>query len=512
MEKGNRSALMHAQQMYKSLRRFKPHTAKLLRDYVKVFLGVSVPDRVLCHGHASPMDYLWHAYSCDLHEVRHDPRPPSGDLPLAGGELNIRINGDCIVWANRGGGKTLIAAIATLMEGLFKPGCQTRILAGSLDQAGRMYEYLCRFVEHGYEDLLDGPILKQSCRFKNAAAVQVLPQSARAVRGRHVHKLRCDEIEMFDEDVFNAAKFMTQSTDDYRAAMEMVSTMHRPYGLMQKLIDTAPDSGIDVFRWCMWEVIERCSEDRSCSRCPLSSDCRGKARRANGYLKIDDCISQMRRSSRVGFESEMLCLRPSLENAVFDEFEPSVHVAPTAYDSTLPLYRAIDFGFVNPFVCLWIQVDHEGTVRIIDEYVKRRMRIAEHAAELKARTPCDESQVTATFCDPAGAGRNGVTGSSEICELKEKGISVRYCRSAILEGIEKIRAALRAGDGQSRLVIDPDCRHMIEAMRCYHYPDSRASVLSELPKKDGLYDHLIDALRYFFVNCLKDRKALCVKY
>jgi hypothetical protein len=37
--------------------------------------------------------------------------------------------------------------------------------------------------------------------------------------------------------------------------------------------------------------------------------------------------------------------------------------------------------------------------------------------------------------------------------------------------------------------------------KCYHYPDpSQAGLAGELPLKDGVYDHPIDALRYFFIN------------
>jgi hypothetical protein len=460
-----------------------PATRSQLQTFLQLHLAYSVPDRALCAGHSSPMDYLWHTYSCDL---------PG----LAPGEKHT--SGDCLVWANRGGGKTQLAAIATLLEGLFKPGCQTTILAGSLDQSSLMYEYVCHFVEPAFVDRLAGKMLKESCRFKNGTTVKVLAQSSRSVRGRHIHKLRCDEVELFDMDVFNAAKFITRSSDTHIGAMEMLSTMHRPYGLMQKLIDLAPECHTPVFKWCMWEVIERCTEDRSCSRCPLNSDCGGKARRANGYLKIDDCIAQMRRSSRAGFESEMLCLRPCLENAVFDRFDPRVHVAEVCYDATLPLYRAMDFGFTNPFVCLWIQIDREGTVRVIDEYVQKQLRIHEHARAVIARTPCNESQVKMTYCDPAGAGRNGVSGTSEVTELRELGMRIAYRKSEILEGIELIRAYLHAGDGSHRFVVDSRCQRMIEALRCYHYPDTPGP--SELPKKDGKHDHPIDALRYFFVN------------
>jgi hypothetical protein len=289
--------------------------------------------------------------------------------------------------------------------------------------------------------------------------------------------------------------------------MEIISTMHRPYGLMQKIVSNAQKFGTPVFKWCVWEVIEKCT-DRNCSQCPLWCDCQGKAKQAEGYLKIDDCITQMRRASRAGWESEMLCKRPSLENVVFDEFDPAIHVASIDYDPNLPLYRAIDFGFVNPFVCLWIQTTSEGAVRVIDEYIRTRATVAEHAGQLRLRTPCVEPAVAGTFCDPAGAGRNDVTGTSAVKELAALGIKCRYRPSAILEGIELIRAALCAGDGKSRLVIDPKCAGLIRALSCYHYPQTGG----ELPEKDGVYDHPIDALRYFFINRTGRGKTIYRRY
>ncbi|OHB62716.1 MAG: hypothetical protein A2Y77_16130 [Planctomycetes bacterium RBG_13_62_9] len=468
--------------VFEALRRIRPGTKDDLRNYVKVFLGITVPDKRLCPGHSSPMDYLWHTFSADAAPGR------------------AAANADAVVWANRGGGKTQLAAVATLLDCLFKPHCQIRILGGSGEQSGRMYRYLTRFLQNGFEGFLAGPIRKGRCQFANGSAVEVLTQSATSVRGQHVQKLRCDEVELFQDEVFAAAKFTTQSTENVTAAMELISTMHRPYGIMQREVSAAAGSGVPLFKWCLWETIERCI-GRTCSQCPLSDDCRDRAKAAYGYLKIDDCIAQMRRSSRVGWEAEMLCIKPSLENVVFGEFDPAVHVRPVDYDPNLPLYRSLDFGFINPFVCLWIQVDHDGVVRVIDEYVRSRATIDAHAEQIKTRTPCPQEQVTATFCDPAGAGSNDITGTSVVRELRALGIPARYRRSSILEGVELIRRAIRSGDGTSSLAISPHCPRLIEALQCYHYPDSgRIRTPGELPFKDGLYDHPIDALRYFFVN------------
>ncbi len=469
-----------ATHVYSRLRRTRPKTRADLKNYVKVFLGIDIPDKRICPKHNSPMDYLWHSFWADFAAER-------------------ATNADAIIWANRTGGKTELAAIATLLDCVFKPNCQVRILSGSGEQAGRMYEYLTGFLRNGFEEFLAGPIRKSKCRFVNGSAVEVLTQSPMSIRGQHIQKLRCDEVELFDEDVFAAAKFTTQSTAGLLAAMEMISTMYRPYGLMQKIVSSAEELSTPVFKWCLWGVIEKCT-DRSCSQCPLWGDCQGKAKGGDGYLKIDDCITTMRRASRAGWEAEMLCKRPSRENVVFDEFEPAIHIRQLDYNPNLPLYRALDFGFVNPFVCLWIQVDENSVVRVIDEYVRSRATIDVHAEEIKGRTPVEEGCVAATFCDPAGKSINDVTGTSVVRELRTLGIATRFRRSGILEGIELIRRSLRAGDGKSRLLISPRCQRLIEAMQCYRYPESGRARAGELPLKDGLYDHPIDALRYFFVN------------
>jgi hypothetical protein len=480
-----------AASVYLALRRTRPKKKQDLKNYVKVFLGIDVPDKRICPQHHRPMDYLWHSFSADF---AADAKP----------------NADAIVWANRAGGKTELAAVATLLDCVFKPNCRVRILGGSGEQSGRMYEYLTGFLNNGFDEFLASPALKAKCKFANGSSVEVLTQSATSVRGQHIHKLRCDEVELFDNDVFAAAKFTTHSTENLTAAMELISTMHRPYGLMQRVVSDAGRFGTPVFKWCMFEVLEKCV-DRTCSQCPLWTDCGGRAKQADSYLKIDDCITAMRRSSRAGWEAEMLCKRPSLENVVFDEFDDNRNVRQVDYDPNLPLYRALDFGFVNPFVCLWIQVDGAGVVRVIDEYVRSRATIDIHVGEIKSRTPGGESRVAATFCDPAGAGVNDVTGTSVVRELRSVGLVTRFRRSGILEGIELIRRAIRAGDGASCLVISPTCQRLIEAMKCYHYPEPGCAA-GELPLKDGLYDHPIDALRYFFVNHARPPKTTTRRY
>ena len=93
-------------------------------------------------------------------------------------------------------------------------------------------------------------------------------------------------------------------------------------------------------------------------------------------------------------------------------------------------------------------------------------------------------------------GPNQQTAESNVTLLQRSGYQVRKRHSRIVEGIEQIRAALRTGTGQTSLRIHPRCKNLILAMQRYRYPTGGG----ELPLKDGEHDHLIDALRYFFVN------------
>ncbi len=426
---------------------------------------------------------------------------PQGTRPpvTTGGyeaEGMIQPNRDIIVWANRGGGKTQLGAIASLLECVFLSDCRVRILGGSEEQSQRMYEYLTEAIERGYSSFLNGRIAGKGCRFVNGADVQVLAQSDRSVRGQHVQRLRCDEVDLFDPEVWQAAQFVTQSRSGIAARLEAFSTMHRPYGLMQELIQSAPKNQMRLFRWCLWEVIEACV-DRNCSQCVLWSDCLGRAKQAAGYYRIDDAIAQKRRSSEAAWQSEMLCRVPNRQDVVFTEFHPARHVREILYDANLPLFRTIDFGFSNPLACLFIQVDAEEKVYVLDEHLKSRTTLTEHARLIRQQYPYP---VTMTYCDPAGRQQNEITGTSPVTELKALGIETQSRPSHILDGIELIRGFLAPALGRARLFISPKCEHLIRAFQGLHYQRQSSGRLAELPEKDGVHDHVIDALRYFFVN------------
>jgi len=560
--------------LVRALAAARPQSAGALWQFVRAAYGLAVPRRAVCPGHVAPMDYLARAIL-----------EPGRDL---------------VVWASRGGSKTELGSIATHLDSILRPGCQTRILGGSLDQSEKMYASLLAKWEGPFAKMLARDPSARRTELVNGSAIEVLTQSSRSVRGQRVHRLRCDEVDEFSPEVWQAAQFITQSSAGtngrwIQAQMEVFSTMHRACGPMAQLVDRVANCELrdvdscgtagfssranvaatlprldqpavphcagdppqfairnpQLLKWCLWETIEPCPPERSCSRCPLSADCEGRARGADGYFPIDDAIAQKTRASRAAWEAEMLCLRPSAEGLVFSEFDPRRHVAPVAYNPSLPLCRAIDFGYANPFVCLWVQVDDNCGLRIpgscgaagsssrgrapdafarlgkpavphcssatsqsairnpqsmdpdlsrvqlrvIAEYVERQRPIGEHARAMAARDP---GPVLATYADPAGWQRTDVTGTGPCQELAAAGIKVRTPYAGILEGVELLRRLLKdRGGGPERagLVIDPSCRWLVRAMQEYHWEETSDGRLSERPAKDGA-DHPIDALRY----------------
>lgn len=259
--------------------------------------------------------------------------------------------------------------------------------------------------------------------------------------------------------------------------------------------------GYHLVTWCLWEVIERCPERRKCSDCLLAEDCRGVAKKANGFFRIDDAIAIKARSSRAAWEAEMLCRGPQRQWLVFEEFDPGVHVRAVEYCPEFPLFRAIDFGYSSPLACLWIQLTPGGGVHVIDEYIQSRLPITMHAAEILRRDP---GVVQMTYVDPAGKQKESTSGAACTELLEAVGIKCTWRGSTISDGLELIRAALAPAAGETKLHIHPRCRKLIDSFNSYHYPPPESSAEPDRPVKDGP-DHQIDALRYFFINKMRPR-------
>jgi len=187
------------------------------------------------------------------------------------------------------------------------------------------------------------------------------------------------------------------------------------------------------------------------------------------------------------------------------EFSRSVHVLPSDWQPApdVPVDRVADFGTNAPTVWLWVQ-EIAGTVYIFDELEVRRQPVSTIAQEVLSRwLGLLHGQ---DFGDIAGAQHDSNL-QSFISNYAREGIRIRTrFGGAIKAGIEVVTRFLNPSatiDGalRPRLLVHPRCARLIAAFETYHWPEDKdGNPVGDEPEKDGVSDHSMDAVRYWFVN------------
>jgi PBSX family phage terminase large subunit len=193
-----------------------------------------------------------------------------------------------------------------------------------------------------------------------------------------------------------------------------------------------------------------------------------------------------------------------VEGAVYEAFDPAVH---TIEAFNIPddwrLFRVIDFGYTNPFVCQWWAMDHDGRLYMYREIYMSRRTVADHADQINRLT--GNERIEFTIADSAGA--------EERATLAQHGIHTRPSKKgkdSIQNGINQVQMRLRdAGDGKPRLFLFDNAtveidNTMVDNKRptstaqeflSYSYPDG----VDGKPNKETPIDvdnHGLDATRY----------------
>lgn len=495
----------------------RPESVDDLVRWVRRFLGVSLVRTPIIDGHASPVDYLAHSFF-------------EGRVPGAPANTGPPPSSDCVVWANRGGGKTFLGALATLLDLVYKPGIQIRILGGSLEQSRRMYEHLRGMLNRpAFAEISGKGATRHGVTLTNGSRVELLAASQTSVRGTRVQKVLCDEVELFDPDVWDAAQLTTRAMpcpgpwgDTVPGSVHALSTLHRPYGLMWKLVEPVlggmPDPSRPVLRWGLIDVLEHCPPSRACAACPLQGECAGRAKLSehglprSGHVRIADAIAMKQRVGRATWDAEMLCLRPRRDSCVYADFDLSRHVyighrhfehPPGAW------VTGMDFGIRSEAALLLGRIDARNVLHIVRERIIAGERLSTHLDVLRSwleefADAAGPARLAFIGIDPAGKQRTDQTGLSNFEVLRSAGLNVRARALGTPDGIAMVRSRIApamgpgpAGAPEPRLVIHASCTRLIECMQRYHFDEDRPEC--EIPVKDG-HDHACDALRYLVVN------------
>lgn len=210
------------------------------------------------------------------------------------------------------------------------------------------------------------------------------------------------------------------------------------------------------------------------------------------------------------------------EGAVYDEYDPDKHLCTpdqlpragqwqvhgeeeygegkkSVYVTPPPdwnIYRTIDFGYRNPFVCQWWAESPEGDLVMFRELYKAEKLVEDMAPRINALTP-DNRPVDMTVCDHD---------ADEYERLRREGIETTPAKKEVEVGIQSVKARLQPDDtGSPSLYFLMNCRA--------HEPDTHL-VLNDRPEStiDEIYgyewegddeeepvkenDHGMDAMRY----------------
>ena len=188
----------------------------------------------------------------------------------------------------------------------------------------------------------------------------------------------------------------------------------------------------------------------------------------------------------------------SAEGAVYADYRYETHVIePFEIPGDWRRFRAIDFGYTNPFVCQWWAVDHDGRMYMYREIYMSQRTVSDHAKVIN-QFP-DRIDFTVTDHD-----------AEDRATLRQCGIPTIAAKKDVSPGIEAVQLRLRdAGDGKPRIyffqgaVVESDNKLLdskrpastIDEISGYVYPkgiDGKPN--KEHPIKDN--DHGMDTMRY----------------
>jgi len=418
--------------------------------------------------------------------------------------------------------KSFGAGLHCWLKARFHPLWEANILGGSQTQSKKAYEatdiFWRRTDDIKGRHVLDGEPLVTVTRFQNGAKYELGTASTRTQLGPHPNKLIGDEIDEMPVVVFNAAMMQPMTKNGHPASWQLMSTMHKVGGLMADWVDNAAIRGYRAYKWCILEVMESC-EDYHCSTCGLVEWCKGRMKpkieevriqeleegiiehdqkAIMGFNTVEDVIRKVKQGSveeeteagkmvvPIDIEADLFCQRPSRIGLVFKEFSESLHIkseTDIVINPNWPVYRTTDFGFTNPFVCLWFTITPSDVWIFFQEYVERGIIIQRH---------CDmmvddqrKRKVQATIADPSGA--------DEKATMRANGIYVsEFDKLTIAEGLQHVRKLLEPReDGSPQFIISTACPvTRYEFTKGYKYPDSG---LSENPVDSN--NHCMEAIR-----------------
>lgn len=180
------------------------------------------------------------------------------------------------------------------------------------------------------------------------------------------------------------------------------------------------------------------------------------------------------------------------EGAVYEEFDEDTHICHRfEIPKNWTTFRGIDFGYSNPFACLWAAIDFDGTLYVYNEHYQREMIVRDHAKIINQESMGRQFRWTTADWD-----------AEDRATLESEGIKTVAADKRVPVGIEMVKRRLKVqGNGKPRLfIMEGTAPNLVSEFYDYMWdpnsPENKEK--KEVPLKSN--DHAMDALRYIVIK------------
>jgi phage terminase large subunit-like protein len=276
--------------------------------------------------------------------------------------------------------------------------------------------------------------------------------------------------EQFPEDVFHETFARTR---DYNSPLFVTLTPIDPDSFLQTRHDEPPED---------WEFFSLDLEDNRKTR--------------GGYIDdswIDAFIANTPEEYR---NTRIRGKFAGFDGAVFKGWDRNIHVVDPFPGNMPPRdginVRGIDFGFNNPFVCLWFHRDDDNVWTIYDEHYQAQTLISEHVKAINSR-PIPHMGFVRTWADPEDAQSRAELANSEIWTSGAKKDVWPSCEAVA-------KALMPRANGKPRLRVTSNCKNTIREMPAYHLEKNATAAKDAADRPCKKDDHTVDVVRYVMYN------------
>lgn len=274
-----------------------------LGSWIRVFLGLDIPDGIVDPtSNCTPLQMIWEVYErCILN-----------DNP----EFN-RV----LYYASRDSFKTLSAAILEVLS-ILHLGRSVAHMAAIKDQAGKAQQYVKAFFRRPYlRDYVEGDNKTETVvvRFYNKETgvsltrkqydalaedakneyeeitnyIKIVVCTMQGANSEHVPLFVVDEVDVVENPkAYEEAKAIPAPLNGMMPITVLTSTRKFSFGLVQKEIEKADDTGLKIRHWNILDVTEKCPEKRhrpDLPRLPIyRSDETLKSKSEEEYQALDE--------------------------------------------------------------------------------------------------------------------------------------------------------------------------------------------------------------------------------